>query len=122
MYKMMSLNLMKKHILLIILSVLLVSSCKSWEQVEDPAAREEGRSVENFGNGWEFRRLDNLREPGTNWEKVNIPHTVRIEPLVVNDQWQGTSLYRKRFQVSSLNDHKWFFHFEGIMQEAQVTI
>jgi beta-galactosidase len=115
-------RLMTKHIYLIALAIILVSSCKSWEQLEDPVAREEGRSVENFGNDWEFRRLDNLREPGTSWEKVNIPHTVKIEPLVVNDQWQGTSLYRKSFRVNNLDDHKWFFHFEGVMQEAQITI
>jgi beta-galactosidase len=101
---------------------IIIFACKSWDQVEEPAAREEGRSIENFGNDWEFRRLDNLKEQGTAWEKVNIPHSVKIEPLVVNDQWQGTSLYRKSFRVSNLNDHKWFFHFEGVMQEAQVTI
>ncbi len=47
---------------------------------------------------------------------------MRIEPLVVNDQWQGTSVYKKSFEVISLNNKKWFFHFEGVMQEARVSI
>ncbi|MCM4160197.1 beta-galactosidase [Antarcticibacterium sp. W02-3] len=111
-----------KRIIALMLFAGLAFACKSWEEVVEPEARKESRSIENFGNNWEFRRLENLKEKGTGWEKVNIPHSVKIEPLVVNDQWQGTALYRKTFEVSNLNDHKWFIHFEGVMQEAQVTI
>lgn len=52
---------------------------------------------------------------------VTLPHTAHIEPLVVNDQWQGTSWYRKWL---SFNDNKQtqkhFLYFEGAMQEAYI--
>ncbi|HSP40441.1 MAG TPA: glycoside hydrolase family 2 TIM barrel-domain containing protein [Gillisia sp.] len=77
------------------------------------------RTVENFGSNWEFQRLEDSLK---GWETVNIPHTVKIEPLVVNDQWQGIARYRKTIDITSLNDQKWFLHFEGVMQEARVFI
>ena len=80
------------------------------------------RVKENFGRDWQFQRLDDAAIEATSWEIVNIPHTARIEPLVVNDQWQGTSVYRKTFPVDFLYNKKWFFHFEGVMQEAKVSI
>ncbi len=77
-----------------------------------------GREVSDFNAAWQFQRLEDNK--GT-WKTVDLPHTLKIEPLVVNNQWQGTSLYKKEFQVENLNK-KWFFHFEGVMQEARVFI
>jgi beta-galactosidase len=56
------------------------------------------RIVSTFNTGWKFAK--DLSESGlyqtpdfddTSWEDVTLPHTPRIEPLVVNDQWQGDS-------------------------------
>ncbi|MHA6280303.1 glycoside hydrolase family 2 TIM barrel-domain containing protein [Salinimicrobium sp. CAU 1759] len=80
------------------------------------------RQVINFNNNWQFRRLEAENTPAAEWEEVFLPHSVKIEPLVVNDQWQGTSLYRKKFPVEDLQNEKWFFHFEGVMQEARIRI
>ena len=33
------------------------------------------------------------------WEQVNLPHTPKIEPYLVNDQWQGTCWYRKHIDI-----------------------
>jgi beta-galactosidase len=76
------------------------------------------RTKVNFGSGWEFHR----EEPNANWEKVTLPHTVRLESLVVKKQFQGVSYYRKTFNVSPDLDKKRFFYFEGVMQEAEVSI
>ena len=77
------------------------------------------QSIHNsFGTDWEFRR----DEKGANWEKVNIPHSAKIEPLVVKNQFQGTSYYRKTFRIEKTKGKKVFLHFEGVMQEAAVTI
>lgn len=94
----------------------LLISCGAVGTTTAPIISE--RRVENFGSNWEFQRVN---ENNQQWEEVNIPHTTRIEPLVVNDQWQGTAIYRKSFAVDNLAQ-KWFFHFEGVMQEARVTI
>ena len=57
------------------------------------------------------------------WEHVSIPHTPRIEPLVVNDQWQGTCWYRKEFSLPrSWKEKKIFLKFEGAMNVADVWI
>lgn len=78
------------------------------------------RLVENFGKEWQFQRVENTLND--NWETAHIPHTTKIEPLVVNDQWQGKAVYKKTIDIDSLNGKKWFLHFEGVMQEAKVFI
>lgn len=77
------------------------------------------RSITLFNDGWEFT----LDEEGTSgWEKVRLPHTPKIEPLVVNDQWQGTCWYRKSIKVDQSEDEKTFIRFEGVMHEADVWV
>ena len=113
------LNSFGKAFLMAFLFGLFLSSCKTG--IETDSLTTEPRVKQNFGRNWEFRRLEDTLEE-ENWETVNIPHSVKIEPLVVNDQWQGKAVYRKNFQVPSLEGRKWFFHFEGVMQEAKVSI
>jgi beta-galactosidase len=98
--------------LIIFLSGLFVISCAN-KKTEMPL-----RTKINFGNDWQFKR-DSL---ATEWEKVNLPHTARIEPLVVNDQWQGTAMYQKTFEVPKFTGQKVFLYFEGVMHEADVWI
>jgi len=98
--------------LIIFLSGLFVISCAN-KKTENPL-----RTKINFGNDWLFKR-DSLV---TEWEKVNLPHTARIEPLVVNDQWQGTARYQKTFEMPNVTGQKVFIYFEGVMHEADVWI
>ncbi|MFV8376228.1 glycoside hydrolase family 2 protein [Flavobacterium sp. LB1P71] len=79
----------------------------------------QSRTKVNFGSDWEFRREENNN---SNWEKVAIPHTAKIEPLLVNNQFQGTSWYQKKFKVGDFKNKKVFLYFEGVMQEADVWI
>jgi beta-galactosidase len=87
----------------------------------------------NFNDDWKFYRcddktIDSLIFNDTdyndlNWEKVSIPHTPALEPLVVNNQWQGICWYRKNFNLDpSFNGKKIFLEFEGAMQIADVWI
>ena len=78
----------------------------------------QSRTKVNFGSGWEFKR----EEANSNWEKITIPHTAKIEPLVVNNQFQGTCWYQKKFTVAHSKNRKVFLYFEGVMQEANVWI
>jgi beta-galactosidase len=79
----------------------------------------QSRTKINFGFDWEFKREEKI---ASNWEKITIPHTDKIEPLVVNNQFQGTSWYQKKFKVGNSNNKKIFLYFEGVMQEADVWI
>ena len=57
------------------------------------------------------------------WEGVELPHTPRLEPLIVNDQWQGICWYRKHFVIpSGYQDKKVFINFEGAMNVAEVWV
>ncbi len=101
----------KSGILSIVIGVLLMLfSCNSSETTS--------REKTSFGSNWQFQ-LDNEQ---ADWDTVNLPHTAKIEPLVVNEQWQGNATYKKQFEVGSLKGKKQFFYFEGVMQEAHVFI
>ncbi len=57
------------------------------------------------------------------WEKVSLPHTAHIEPLLVNNQWQGTCWYRKTFSFNENWSGKLLFlRFEGAMNVAEVWV
>ncbi len=78
----------------------------------------QSRTKVNLGSDWEFKR----EEANANWEIITIPHTAKIEPLVVNNQFQGNCWYQKKFTVSNAKNKKVFLYFEGVMQEADVWI
>lgn len=99
-----------KHILKIILFSILIFSIGK--------VNAQSRTKVNFGDNWEFKR----EETNSNWEKITIPHTARIENLVVVKQFQGNSWYQKKFKVSISKNKKVFLYFEGAMQEADVWI
>ncbi|MEM7110697.1 MAG: glycoside hydrolase family 2 TIM barrel-domain containing protein, partial [Bacteroidota bacterium] len=52
---------------------------------------------------------------------TKLPHSPRIEPLVVNAQWQGDLWYQKSLQVQDLST-KYFLEFEGVMHEAKLWV
>ena len=52
----------------------------------------ETRIEKSFNSGWLF---NNENEKSDKWIEIEIPHTPRIEPLIVNDQWQGTMWDKK---------------------------
>jgi beta-galactosidase len=98
-----------KHFATFLLS-LLILFC-----FENGAAQ--SRTKTNFGSRWEFQREENSA-----WEKVTIPHTARIENLVVVNQFQGVCNYRKTFRVDNAANKKTSLYFEGVMMEADVFL
>lgn len=101
---------MKKYLILFITAVFLFSC--------DKEAFNSTRTKTNFGSDWTFTK----DSTSLNWEKVSIPHTAQIEPLVVNNQWQGNCWYQKKFDVEKVENEKVFLYFEGVMHEAWVWI
>lgn len=79
---------------------------------------DETRIEKSFNNAWLF---NNANEKSDLWMEIEIPHTARIEPLIVNDQWQGTMWYKKEFSIVN-RDKKYFLKFEGVMHEAEIWI
>jgi len=87
---------------------------------------------QNFNENWLFKIIENSKkdnftfqenETDSNWQLVQLPHTPKIEPKIVNNQWQGISCYKKEFNLSKqLKNKKLFFKFEGAMNIAEVWI
>ena len=81
-----------------------------------------------FNDDWHFLRSDSVlsldqASARTDWQAVSLPHTAKLEPLIVNDQWQGDAWYKKTIPYhSSWAEKKVFLHFEGAMNTAEVWL
>lgn len=100
---------MKYYLLFFLFSSLLISCGKR--------IAPSNRSKVNFGAEWIFTK----DSTSLNWEKVTLPHAAQLEPLVVNNQWQGNCWYQKTFDKPQTDD-KVFLYFEGVMHEAWVWV
>lgn len=57
------------------------------------------------------------------WELVRLPHTPKREPLVVNDQWQGTMWYKTTLDLSHQQaGQQLWLQFGGAMNVADVYV
>lgn len=80
-----------------------------------------------FNDDWQFTRADSgvPDRPAASaaWTKVSLPHTARIEPRIVNDQWQGIAFYSKRFDAPpDWRNKVVLLRFEGAMNVATVEL
>ena len=84
-----------------------------------------------FNDDWQFAK--NVETPvdaasfihkDKGWQKVSLPHTAQLEPLVITGTpWQGICVYRKFFTLSRLDAGKHIaLQFEGAMHEAHVYL
>lgn len=95
-----------------------ITSCKFIQFKNNDSVNEVSRIKKIFSFDWNVKRGDTLHGV---WSKTNLPHTTQIEPLIVNNQWQGITWYKKTFNISSNEKlRKHFIYFEGVMQEATV--
>ena len=99
---------MKHYILFFLTSLLFISCGKETTS---------NRTKVNFGSDWTFTK----DSTSLNWKKITLPHTAQIEPLVVNEQWQGNCWYQKKIDHPK-TDNKVFLYFEGVMHEAWVWV
>ena len=73
----------------------------------------------SLDTGWQFQRLGEGSAP----TEVTLPHTTRIEPRVVNDQWQGVSVYSKSLAVpASWAGKTVLLRVEAAMNVATVSL
>ena len=79
-----------------------------------------------FNQDWQFKKADEALTPeqiAQAWENIALPHTPRLEPEVVNDQWQGIAWYQKSFSVpAEWLEQAVFIRFEGAMNATEVWL
>ena len=120
-----ALNIKYFPVFLFIIMTLVLLSCNSQK-------RHDFQRDINFNNGWKFTRLDStqneekfqsIKYNDNSWESIHLPHTAFVEPLIVNDQWQGICWYRKKFALMPEHEDKIIqIEFEGAMQVAEVWL
>ena len=132
---------MKRKILLISLCCLLLPARSqkvklndSW-QFQRLAIETKDYQIANQGTSWEsqfnithtalnselkvsgdtLRAEFGLLQTGE-WERVNLPHTPKVEDLIVLQQWQGICYYKKEINYTPQWDGcKIWMEFEGAM-------
>lgn len=108
---------------------LLVTSVFLWATaVQSTVLTSDYRAPAKLNENWQFYKTDSrttLAEAKTQeeWVSVDLPHTPHIEPLLVNDQWQGDAWYRYELTYDpAWKDKLVFLDFEGAMRVATVWI
>jgi beta-galactosidase len=88
----------------------------------------------NIDADWQFKNHEDFPTgvngtPDSNgfsfdgWSTVCLPHTAKVEPLVVKEPWVGISWYKKDFTAKSeWKSKKVFLEFEAAMQQAEVWL
>jgi beta-galactosidase len=140
-------KLFSSQVTVVFLSILLSFTLVSCSQTEESSVDTLAvSSTVNINQGWLFKRLElvqssastststlnsdsNSNSSASNeltqekWQLVNLPHTPKIEPLIVNEQWQGTSWYQKQLTIDSKwKNNKIFIRFEGAMSHAEMWL
>ena len=85
----------------------------------------ERSSTDLFNDGWLYVRSDS--QPASirpdKMEKVILPHTPRLEPLTVNNQWQGICYYAKKIMLpEALIGKLLFIRVDGGMNVGVVVL
>ncbi|MEY4803997.1 MAG: hypothetical protein RL331_510 [Bacteroidota bacterium] len=70
-----------------------------------------------FNDNWEFQL-----KPTDPVSIVSLPHTPKLEPLVMKGQFTGEVVYRKRFDYQLQKGRELLIHFEGAMHSAKVVL
>ena len=96
---------MKFHFLFLFLFVLSISS--SFGQLKKVL----------FNDNWEFQA-----RPSDPVSIVSLPHTPKLEPLVMKSQFLGEVIYRKRFAYPLQSGRRLMIEFEGAMHSARVIL
>ncbi|MER2492912.1 glycoside hydrolase family 2 protein [Catenovulum sediminis] len=107
---------------------LFLSGCNLTQEVSETAELNNvSAQVININKGWQFTKseqdikFDTL--PTQSWDDVDLPHTPKIEPMVVNDQWQGFSWYKKEIDIPKhWQKKKLIIRFEGAMNAANLWV
>ena len=111
-----------QKLIILLVSILVMEGCIKQVTVRNTP-------VKLFNDGWEFylsadsSSIFPINNRDVQWQKVTLPHTPVIEPLVVTNQWQGICWYRKNFFLpENMKDKRLYLKFDGAMNVAEVWI
>ncbi len=82
----------------------------------------------SFNSDWQFARSDKAPDLAsmsslTGWEQVQLPHTTRVEELVVKNQWQGDAWYKKTITAKpEWKNKQVFVRFDAAMNATDVFL
>jgi len=89
------------------------------------AAKVAVATEQNLNAGWQFfkNQTADLTAKPEDWQQVSLPHTPQIEPLLVNNQWQGFAWYRKSLNIApEWQGKQLLIRFEAAMNHAEVWL
>lgn len=98
----------------------VAESSKGEQSPKVAVAREQ-----NLNADWQFYKSQSadLTAKPEDWQQVNLPHTPQIEPLLVNNQWQGFAWYQKSLTIApEWQGKQLLIRFEAAMNHAQVWL
>lgn len=100
----------------------LIAACSPAENPSAPV--EDSR----FTQHWQFMRSDtaldvNAATTRNTWEIVDLPHTPKLEPLIVDKQFQGDTWYRKNIiPEASWQSKQVSLEFDAAMNTAEIWL
>jgi beta-galactosidase len=95
------------------------------EQLSDSTEYNDVATTISLNKNWQFKRLNKNDKSGgeSEWQQVSLPHTPKIEPTIVNNQWQGIVWYKKSIQApKTWKSKKLFIRFEAAMSHAEIWL
>ncbi|MDR7120190.1 sugar-binding domain-containing protein [Rheinheimera soli] len=112
---------------LAVLVLLLQFACSPVAQspTDDQSPKVALATEQNLNADWLFFKSQSADLTATpeDWQLVSLPHTPQIEPLLVNNQWQGFAWYQKSLTIApEWQDKQLLIRFEAAMNYAEVWL
>lgn len=108
--------------ILLIIQLMLLVACSSEQTISSTYIAPRAYEIP-LNQHWQFVKADTLPNDAAAWQDVSLPHTPRIEPMLVNEQWQGIAWYQRHIERPAEWQHKSIFiRFEAAMNHAEVWL
>ncbi len=102
---------------------LSMCSCSNTEKSGKISFNDDWRFMIEDGFAAQNKTFFQVEYDDSDWEQILLPHSANIEPLIVNDQWQGVCWYRKSFFVPDIYDeNEVWIEFEAAMNHSIIWL
>ncbi len=110
---------------LAVLALLLQFACSPVAVSTKDEQSSKVATEQNLNADWLFYKSQSaeLTAKPEDWQQVHLPHTPQIEPLLVNNQWQGFAWYQKSLTIApEWQGKQLLIRFEAAMNHAEVWL